>query len=459
MKKDLLRALPKTDKLLENECLIEIINKFGRENVLIEIRNILENYRKNILNDKVKTYISDEIIIKDIFMNLNNKYESTIKKVINGTGVIIHTNLGRSLLSDNAIKNLNKVMYSYNNLEYDIKKGERGSRYSHVEELLKNLTGAEGALVVNNNAAAVLLVLNEFAKEKEVIVSRGELVEIGGSFRVPDVMEMSGAKLKEVGTTNRTHRRDYENSINENTAALLKVHNSNFKIVGFTHEVSSKEIGEIGKENNILTIEDLGSGALIDLNEFGIEEKTVSDVIKSGIDIVTFSGDKLLGGPQAGIIVGKKQYIDRLKKNQLLRALRVDKFTLASLEGTLFSYLDKKKAIEEIPTLNMISMSLEKLEERSIKLKEVIQNSNKDIEVKIVEENDYIGGGTLPIHKLESYAISLSKKNTNAEEIERKLRFYKIPIIGRIQKNEVLIHLRTLKLDDFDIIGEALKEI
>lgn len=314
MKKDLLRALPKTDKLLEDECLIELVNKFGRASVLIEIRNVLENYRKNILNDKVKTYISDEIIIKEIIININNKYESTIKKVINGTGVIIHTNLGRSLLSENAIKNLNNVMYSYNNLEYDIKKGERGSRYSHVEELLKNLTGAEGALVVNNNAAAVLLVLNEFAKEKEVIVSRGELVEIGGSFRIPEVMEMSGAKLKEVGTTNRTHKRDYENSINENTAALLKVHNSNFKIVGFTHEVSSKEISEIGEKNNILTIEDLGSGALIDLNEFGIDEKTVSDVIKSGIDIVTFSGDKLLGGPQAGIIVGKKQYIERLKK-------------------------------------------------------------------------------------------------------------------------------------------------
>lgn len=460
MNREILRALPKMDLLLESEEIVSIYDKFSRKEIVESLRNSLDFYRDAIINGNREDVVVKEEIIKKAKEILNNKRDSSLKSVVNGTGIVIHTNLGRSLLSDNAIKNIIKVAKTYNNLEYDIELGRRGSRYDHVESILKELTGAEGAVIVNNNAAAVMIVLNELVKDKEAIVSRGELIEIGGSFRIPEVMKMSGATLIEVGTTNRTHISDYESAINENTGALLKVHSSNFKIVGFTKEVESEELSKLGKKLNIPVIEDLGSGALIDLSKYGIdEEKTVKATVEAGVDLVTFSGDKLLGGPQAGIIVGKKKYIDRIKKNQLLRALRVDKFTLSALEGTLLYYLDEEKALKEVPTLNMISLSKDDIREKGKKLLACLEGVNNTLEINLEEENDFIGGGTLPTYKLDGYAISIKSNLISDDDLEKYLRSYKTPIITRINKGKVLIHIRTLVNDDFNIIKNALADL
>lgn len=460
MNREILRALPKMDLLLENEKVIILFDKFSRKEIVESLRNALDFYRNEIINENRQEAVINEEIIKKAKETLMDKRKASLKSVINGTGIVIHTNLGRSLLSDNAIKNIIKVAKSYNNLEYDIELGKRGSRYDHVESILKELTGAEGAVIVNNNAAAVMIVLNELVKDKEAIVSRGELIEIGGSFRIPEVMKMSGATLVEVGTTNRTHLLDYENAISENTGALLKVHSSNFKIVGFTKEVESEELSKMGEKYDIPVIEDLGSGALINLSKYGIdEEKTVKATVEAGVDLVTFSGDKLLGGPQAGIIVGKKKYIDRIKKNQLLRALRVDKFTLGALEGTLLYYLDEEKALKEVPTLNMISLSKEELKVKGEELLEYLKGVNDSLEINLEEEKDFIGGGTLPTYKLDGYAISIKSSLIGDDELEKYFRNYKTPIITRVNKGKVLIHLRTLINDDFKIIKNALTEL
>ncbi|MGL4739405.1 MAG: L-seryl-tRNA(Sec) selenium transferase, partial [Sarcina sp.] len=365
MKKDLLRGLPKVDPLLETQKIKDLIKEFTREQVKFALRESIDFYRINILNDKITTKINDNDVIVKALEILSIKFSSSLKRVINGTGIVIHTNLGRSVLSENAVNAIERVAKHYSNLEYNLKEGRRGSRYSHIEWVLKELIGSEGAVVVNNNAAAVMLVLNEITKSREAIISRGELVEIGGSFRIPDVMEYSGAILKEVGATNRTHIEDYEKAINENTGVLLKVHSSNFKIIGFTKEVSSKELAMLGNKYNVPTYEDLGSGTLINFEGIFKEEKTVKDSIQAGIDIVSFSGDKMLGGPQAGIIVGKKEYIDKIKKNPLIRALRVDKFTLAGLEATLMEYLKTDRVIENIPTLRMISETKDNIKDRA----------------------------------------------------------------------------------------------
>jgi len=351
------------------------------------------------------------------------------------------------------------VASNYSNLEYDIDKGMRGSRYSHIEEIIERITGAESALVVNNNAAAVMLVLSTLAKEKEVVVSRGELVEIGGSFRVPDVMEQSGAMLVDVGTTNKTHPRDYENAIGEDTAALLKVHTSNYRILGFTSSVALDELVRIGNEKDIPVVEDIGSGVLLDLSKYGIEhEPTVQESLKAGVDIVTFSGDKLLGGPQAGIIVGKKEYIDRMKKNPLTRAIRVDKFTISALEATLRIYLDEDDAIKKIPTLRMITMPLEEIEDKAnrlyMKIKEVV---NKDINIERVDEYSQVGGGAMPLERIPTKAIMLYSQNMDVTKIEKNLRGLDTAIITRIYKDKMYIDLRTIRDEDFDLIAEGLK--
>ncbi|MGL5417067.1 MAG: L-seryl-tRNA(Sec) selenium transferase [Clostridium sp.] len=459
MKKELLRSLPKMDKLLEENSIKKNIESFGRKNIVKELRKIIEECRSEILNGNVHNIITIGEVLSRLNKILKKNYTGSLCSVVNGTGVIIHTNLGRSLLSEKAIQNIIKVSTSYNNLEYDINLGKRGSRYNHIEKLLVHLTGAEGALVVNNNAAAVLLVLGEMARGKESIVSRGELVEIGGSFRIPDVMEMSGSKLKEVGTTNRTHLSDYENAISEETGALVKVHSSNFKIIGYTSEVSSKEISKIGEKYNIPTIEDLGSGALVNLERFKISEKTVRSVVEDGIDIVTFSGDKLLGGPQAGIIVGKKEYIERLKKNQLLRALRVDKFTLAALEGTLIDYLNEEKAYKNIPTLNMIDKDNLELEHIGKEVINRLKNSSSKLKIELIKDEDYVGGGTLPTYVLEGRSIEFESETRSANEIDKIFRKNKYPIIGRVKNDKYRLSLRTLRQEDIDIIEEAVKKL
>lgn len=452
MNKELLRQLPKIDELLKDELVQRAIDNNPRLLVVEALRESIEVVRKDILRGVINS-VNTEDVLKYALTLIDNKSKPNLKKLINGTGTVIHTNLGRSLLGDKVIENVITVAGSYNNLEYDLESGKRGSRYSHVEEIIKKVTGAEAAMVVNNNAAAIMLVLDTLSKRKEAIVSRGQLVEIGGSFRVPEVMKFSGAKLVEVGTTNRTHLYDYENNINENTGVLLKIHTSNFKIYGFTEEVSIEELVTLGKDKNVPVVEDIGSGVLIDFSKYGFTyEPTVQESIKKGIDVVTFSGDKMLGGPQAGIIVGKKKYIDLMKKNQLTRALRIDKMTLAALEGTFKYYLDEAEAIKSIPSLNMILASKEEVKRKAIKLRKKLQAKVKNFSFIVNSDFSMVGGGSMPTEKIPTYVIRVNSNQNSAQEIEHKLRKNAIPIICRVFNNEVILDLRTIFEKDFDSI-------
>jgi L-seryl-tRNA(Ser) seleniumtransferase len=375
--------------------------------------------------------------------------------------VVVHTNLGRSILSGKAIERVADAARSYSNLEYDIAAGERGKRYVHVEGILKRLTGAEAATAVNNNAAAVLLCLNTLARGKEVIVSRGELVEIGGSFRVPDVMERSGAKLREVGTTNKTHLKDYEKAINENTGLLLKVHTSNYKIVGFTKEVAPDELALLGKKYNLPVMWDLGSGSFIDLAAYGAGgEPTVQQAVDSGVDVLTFSGDKLLGGPQAGMILGKTAYLDPIRSNPLARALRIDKLTLAALDGTLRQYLDLDKAVKNIPTLWMLTQPLAEIDRKAELLSSGLgRTGDPGLSILVQDDTSQSGGGALPLGNFPTRTVSLRHDRLSANQIESLLRLGKPHIISRIKESRVLFDPRTLNDEEIRKIVEAVKTI
>ena len=453
MNKDLLRKIPSIDVLLK-EPAVEI-SPLNREFITELLREILAEYRKDILEGKIED-LSKEDILETYKKKSADLSRRNLRKVINATGIIVHTNLGRSRLSEEAVEAMIDVCGNYNNLEYDLNKGERGSRYIHIEKLLNRITGAEASLVVNNNAAAVLLTLNTLCKGKEAIVSRGQLVEIGGAFRVPEVMEMSGAALVEVGTTNKTHLYDYERAISDNTGVLLKVHASNFKIIGFTDTVCSEALAELGSKYEIPVVEDIGSGVLVDFTAYGFNpEITVQQCINSGVDIVTFSGDKMLGGPQCGIIVGKKKYISDMKKNQLLRALRVDKTCLAALEATLLHYLNDSEAVEKIPTLNMILSPAELHKKRGIKLKRKLAALGEGFKIEIKKDVSLIGGGAMPGEEIESFVLSIKHNSLKTSYIEKLLRNYETPIIVRINNDEVLLDLRTIMDSDFDIIVKA----
>lgn len=459
MGKELLRKLPKVDILLQHSKVEEAFENNSRVLVIEAVREALEDTRKNILEGNIQEFTIEDIIntFNDI---LAKKNKTKLRKVINAAGIVIHTNLGRSLLCDKAVNQVEDIIKNYNNLEYDIDKGARGSRYSHIEDIIKEITGAEAALVVNNNAAAVMLVLNTLCEEKEAIVSRGQLVEIGGSFRVPEVMKFSKAKLVEVGTTNRTHLYDYENNITENTGVLLKVHTSNFKILGFTEEVSAEELTKLGEKYDVPVVEDIGSGVLINLQSYGLSyEPTVQESVKKGIDVITFSGDKMLGGPQAGIIIGKKKYIDKIKKNQLTRALRVDKMTLAALEATLKCYLDEETAIKEIPTLNMMLTPPEEIKKKAQLLKRKLSTAPKHFSFHIEEDYSMVGGGSMPEEKLKTYVVKVKSSKFSAKELEGELRNYETPIISRISNDEIYLDLRTIFKEDFEIILNALKAL
>lgn len=457
-KKNLFTLIPKVDDLLQNPLIEKLSDKVPRVIVVDSIRKEIELLRENIRQEKLteeqlkeKVYMLPQCI--EVRALKKNSYK--LRRVVNGTGVVIHTNLGRSLINEEIMGNLLEVSANYSNLEYDLSLGERGSRYSHLEDIISAITGAESAMVVNNNAAAVLLALSTMARDREVIVSRGELIEIGGSFRVPEVMAQSGAYLVDVGTTNKTHLWDYENAINENTGALLKVHTSNYRILGFTSSVSIEELKILRDKYHLPLIEDLGSGVLIDLSKYGLEyEPTVQDSIKKGVDIVTFSGDKLLGGPQAGVIVGKREYIDKMKKNPLTRAFRVDKFTISALEATLKIYLDEEKAVKSIPTLNMLTMTLDELENKAYVLKSVLCDKigEDDLEIEIVEDTSEVGGGSLPLEKLPTKCLTLFPKNIKLSLFEKNLRNYEVPIITRVFQDKIHIDLRTVKDSEFDII-------
>ena len=458
MSKHLLSQIPAINKILLLDEIKELINTYTEVAVKSAIKQYIEEVKQAILNEELTEVPSLSKIIGEVEKIVEKEDKNSLRRVINATGTILHTNLGRSLLSEKIKENIESVAFNYSNLEFDIDNKKRGSRYVHLIDIIKKLTGAEDVLVVNNNAAAVLLALNTLVKGQEIIVSRGELVEIGGAFRIPEIIKLSGGVPVEVGTTNKTHLKDYENVITEETGALLKVHTSNYKILGFTESVSNEEISYLARENELVSINDLGSGQFVDFSKFGLPyEPTVKEILDSGIDIVTFSGDKLLGGPQAGIIVGKKKYIEKMKKNQLTRALRVDKMTLASLEATLKLYLDEKDALEHIPTLHMISLSKERLFGKADVLKTKL--SDLDFDIRIEEDKAEVGGGSYPASYLESVAVKLTHRKLHATEIERKLLEVEIPIITRIKDNSIILDMRTLRTREFDIVKAALEEV
>ena len=458
MSKHLLSQIPAINKILLLDEIKELMNTYTEVAIKSAIKQYIEEIKQAILNEELSEVPSLSKIVGEVARIVEKEDKNSLRRVINATGTILHTNLGRSLLSEKIKENIESVAFNYSNLEFDIDNKKRGSRYVHLIDIIKKLTGAEDVLVVNNNAAAVLLTLNTLVKGQEIIVSRGELVEIGGAFRIPEIIKLSGGVPVEVGTTNKTHLKDYENAISQETGALLKVHTSNYKILGFTESVSNEEISYLARENELVSINDLGSGQFVDFSKFGLPyEPTVKEILDSGIDIVTFSGDKLLGGPQAGIIVGKKKYIEKMKKNQLTRALRVDKMTLASLEATLKLYLDEKEALEHIPTLHMISLSKERLFGKADVLK--IKLSNLDFDIRIEEDKAEVGGGSYPASYLESVAVKLTHRKLHATEIERRLLEVEIPIITRIKDNSIILDMRTLRTREFDIVKAALEEV
>ncbi len=465
MNKKLLRNLPKVDELLNNKTIKRLCDTYSRKFLVDIIRETLDSLRKDIVSDKDCLLAEDCILVENIVNKIEAKvlsiYSYKLKRVINATGVVIHTNLGRSCLPYSIREHFSDIATCYSTLEFDINNGKRGSRYSHVEDLLCRITGSEAAMVVNNNAAAVMLTLSTMCKDTEVIVSRGQLVEIGGSFRIPEVMKQSGAKLVEVGATNKTHLKDYEGAITEETSALLKVHTSNYRILGFAEEVEAKELVPLANQYNIPVIEDIGSGSLIDLSKYGLmKEPTVREAIESGVDVVTFSGDKMLGGPQAGIIVGKKKYIDAMKKNQLTRALRVDKMTLSALEGTLKCYLDETTVIDEIPTLKMLTMSYEETVKRAVKLKDMIDKSViKGVKVTLCKDYSEVGGGSLPLEKLPSEVLKITVDGYTPNKLIDSFRELTIPIIARILDDTVVIDTRTLFDGEFKCIVDLLAEL
>lgn len=462
-KKELFKMLPSVDEVLSQKEIENLIEKYPRSIVLESIREVIDINRKSIVAIKTeeeaeKFSLTIEKVIEETEKKVRDNYALSLKKVINGTGTVLHTNLGRSLISEKIKDEIWTAASRYSNLEYDLEKGERGSRYVHLTEMIKRLTGAEDVLVVNNNAAAVMLVLSTMAKGGEAIVSRGELVEVGGSFRIPSVMALSGAELVEIGATNKTHLKDYEDAITENTKALMKVHTSNYRIMGFTESISVAELVKLGKKHNLPVIEDLGSGVFIDLSKYGLEyEPTVLDSINRGADIVTFSGDKMLGGAQAGIIVGKKEYISAMKKNQLTRALRVDKLTICALEATLRMYLDEEEAVKNIPTLRMITMPIEELERKANLLYSKIEKLNLDADVHIEECLSQVGGGSMPLETMKSMGIAITPNNMNVSALERKLRLSDSHIIARVYDNKYVLDVRTIFEDEFEDIANELK--
>lgn len=462
---EILRRLPGVDTLLQTEAVQAALTRHPRTLVLESIRQVLDAKRKRVLDrpDAAEEVNLDPPHLVELILDrLEAMADYTLQPVINGTGIVIHTNLGRSLLAEEAVSRLQAICRGYNNLEYDLEEGCRGSRYVHAEAILRELTGSEAALVVNNNAGAVFLVLNTLAAGREVVVSRGQLVEIGGSFRIPDVMSASGATLREVGCTNRTHLRDYESAITERTAILLKVHTSNYRMIGFTAEVSLGELAGLGRERGIPVVEDLGSGSFLDLSQFGLKgEPTVQEAIREGADVVTFSGDKLLGGPQAGIILGREELIARCRKNPLTRALRVDKLTLAALEATLRLYRDERRAVSEIPTLRMMAVTPEELEERARVLAAMIRegDSEQRFKVSLKRSTSQVGGGSLPGRSLRTVVVAVESEAMSANRIETSLRSGKPPVIGRIESDFFLLDVRTIQPSEFPIIRDAFHRL
>ena len=459
---NLFRVLPSVDAMLQSLASDAELKKVPRPIVREHINGFLdvcrEEIRSGVLTEEAQ--LASEALVPRMCAYVRSHCRPHFRRVLNGTGVVIHTNLGRSLLAEEAVEAVSHACAHYSNLEFDLATGQRGSRYSHVEKILCDVTGAEAGLVVNNNAAAVMLVLDTLCKGREVIVSRGQLVEIGGSFRIPEVMEKSGATLCEVGATNRTHMHDYERAITEQTAALLKVHTSNYRIVGFHKEVFLEELVALGAAHGLPVIEDLGSGNFYDFSGMGLgDEPTVQQVVAAGPDVVTFSGDKVLGGPQAGLIVGKKAAIDRIKKNPMNRALRIDKMTLAALEATLRLYTDPERAREHVPTVRMITTPESELQRKARKIRSRITRDCSDaFTVTLSSGESRVGGGSYPERGLPTTLVRLVPKNISVTELKERLLRTTPPLVGRLEDDAFCLDPRTLDDAEMPLIAAALNE-
>jgi L-seryl-tRNA(Ser) seleniumtransferase len=444
---NLLRTIHKVDDILK-DARWRALAGYPAECAKDHLRDVLNELRTAIKEGKAHEVVPVETIIEETKRRTEQSLRPALKKVINGTGVIIHTNLGRSPLARSAIERLLSIASGYSNLEYDLVEGKRGDRHEHCLALLRRLTGAEGALVVNNNAAAVLLALNTLAEGREVIIGRGELIEVGGSFRIPEIMAKSGATLREVGTTNRTFKEDYERGVNERTALIMKAHTSNYRIRGFAHEATTAELAAVAAGHHIPFYFDTGSGLLSDLgSDAGFDEPSVLDEAGK-CDVISFSGDKLLGGPQAGIILGRAWLIDAMKKNPLTRALRPDKFTLSALEATLLLYLDKDKARREIPILRMLHQDPRAVKMRAGRVARMARKGSPALTVEVVRLCTEVGGGSLPDVSVPSYGLSLQPSVISVEKLEQRMRGLNTPVIGRIEKGRFLIDMRTVQQED-----------
>lgn len=459
---ELFRSLPKTDELLASPRVEAALAEVPRSVVVDALRGALEAIRERIAGGVQASLVDADAVIDDAMARVATAQQKSLRRVINATGIIIHTNLGRSVLAPQAVEAMAEVAGAYSTLEYDVESGARGSRHSHVESLLCELTGAEAAMAVNNNAAAVVMAIAAFARGKEAIVSRGELIEIGGSFRIPDIMAESGAKMVEVGSTNKTHLKDYRKAINASTGMMLKVHTSNYRVIGFTAEVSLAEMVELGREHGVAVMEDLGSGVLIDLARYGLpHERTVQESLASGADLVTCSGDKLFGGPQAGIILGSREAIARLKSHPLARAMRLDKMTLAALEATLRLYRDPEVAVREIPTLRMLTMDIATCRAQAGALADQLRAAlGEAASFEVVDDITRAGGGALPMEDIPTAVVAVEVRGVAAAELERRLRLEPpIPIVVRIRDDRVLVDPRTLLAGDTEALARALAAI
>lgn len=451
----ILRNLPSVSQLLESPKLKEMVETINHSVVADGVRTFLDDLRTQVTSAADDVSIPSPSEMADKIANwLSNEERPYLRPVINGTGIILHTGLGRAPLAEEALASVNEISKGYASVEVSLATGDRGQRVKAVERLICELTGAEATVVVNNNAAATMLTLSAMAQGKEVIVSRGQLIEIGGSYRLPDVMECSGAKLREVGTTNKTHLADYENAIDpELTGALLKVHPSNFEVVGFTKTISTKELSVLAAKHDLPLIDDIGSGALLDYAQFGLQNEPVaSDSIRDGADLILFSGDKLIGGPQCGIVAGKKKYVDRILKNPLMRAMRVGKMTLAALHATLSLYRDDEKAKQSVPLLRMLSMPTENLKLRAEKLASLLGPVAHVESCEAIKEEAMLGGGSLPAQKIPTWCVSISP-NGSVDSLTAKLRNASPSILGRVQKDRLLLDTRTISpAEDLEVV-------
>jgi L-seryl-tRNA(Ser) seleniumtransferase len=460
-----LRRLPKVDDLMNAPALKILFETFPRRVVVDAVRASIDAARIEIESVSepadAQHLVEVAVLADDTARLVAAIMRPSLRRLVNATGVVVHTNLGRSILPKAAVAAVMEVASGYSNTEFDVENGKRGSRHDHIEKLLCRLTGAEAAMVVNNNAAAVLLALSALAKGKEVIISRGQLVEIGGSFRIPDVMRQSGAKLMEVGSTNKTRIEDFKSAISGKTGLIMRAHPSNYQVVGFSAEVGLKDLVSLARQNELPVLDDLGSGVLIDLEAAGLpHEPTVQESVAAAVDITTFSGDKLLGGPQAGIIVGSKRYVDKLKKHPLARAVRIDKMTLAALEAVLRIYYDEEQAVKEIPTLGMLYADNQELADRAKALAADLTKALSSMaEVSAELDTSKVGGGALPLTEMSTAVVALKPLRGSVNALEKAFRRSSIPIIGRIQDKRLLFDLRTIQPDEEDTIVEAASHV